>query len=65
MICAHCDGTGSLSKDLLGYLDCTKCEAASERVVLEHWVRTEKLNCTFADAWRIYQHGMAEGAEAK
>ena len=65
MICAHCNDTGSLSKSLLGHLDCTRCEAAGERAVLEHWVRTEQLLCPPTDAWRIYRHGKAEGAAAK
>lgn len=40
MTCTFCNDTGSLSKDVCGFLDCTHCPAASERVDLERWYKT-------------------------
>jgi hypothetical protein len=57
MSCAHCANTGSLSKDLHGHLDCTRCNVASERALVEHWVRQNTPNCNPTDAWLIYGLG--------
>lgn len=63
MNCAFCAGTGSLSKDIDSYLDCTHCDVAIERTLLEHWVTKHAKNCDdFSAAWLIYQHGRAEQA---
>ena len=60
MTCAHCAGTGSLSKTVEGYLDCTHCDTATERTLLEHWVMRSAPNCVDNNAaWLIYQHGKA------
>lgn len=58
MTCIHCNGTGSLSRDLHGYLDCTHCDVAAERVMVEHWARANTPNCDPVDAWLIHQHGV-------
>lgn len=57
--CAHCADTGSLSKDLDGYLDCTHCDVAQERSALEAWADAQYVECYSADLWLIYQHGKA------
>jgi hypothetical protein len=59
MTCEHCNDTGSLSKDVEGFLDCTHCETASERVMLESWAGKQKLDCGLAALWAVYQHGKA------
>ncbi len=41
MTCDHCNDTGSLSKDIGGFIDCPYCTAAHDRTELEHWYRTE------------------------
>lgn len=40
MTCTHCSDTGSLSKDVGGFLDCPHCPAAGDRLLLEHWYKT-------------------------
>lgn len=62
MSCPHCAGTGSRSKDLYGYLDCTDCNAPAERAALEAWAKSEALECGLVDAWRLYQLGKAAAA---
>ena len=63
MTCLHCADTGSLSKDVDGYLDCTRCDVAEERTILEHWVLRHAKNCDdFSAAWLIFQHGKAAAA---
>lgn len=59
MSCAHCNDTGSLSKDLLGYLDCTHCGVALECATFENWLRTHHPYVQLVAAWLIYQHGKA------
>lgn len=65
MNCAHCNDTGSLSKDLGGYLDCAHCDVASERAKLEAWA-VEMMNQHGATAamWRVFQHGKTAAAGA-
>ena len=63
MNCIHCADTGSLSKDIDGYLDCAHCDVAEERTALEQWVLKHAKNCDdFSAAWLIYQHGKDRGA---
>ncbi len=63
MTCAHCNDTGSLSKDLDGDLDCIHCDIAQERAGLEAWAaRTRLLYGSESSLWLIYQHGKAAGA---
>lgn len=58
MSCAHCDNTGSLSKDLDGDLDCAHCDVATERTLLEAWAKKNQVKYSFeSDLWLIYQHG--------
>ena len=59
MTCAHCNGTGSLSKQLDGYLDCVHCDAAEERAKLESWSKGQLAVAPSAAAWAwmIYLHG--------
>ena len=59
MNCVHCDDTGSLSKDLHGYLDCARCGVADERAALGNWLLDNAQNCDDVSAWLIYQHGKA------
>lgn len=63
MNCKHCNDTGSLSKDLDGYLDCAHCDVAEERAALEAWVIKNARNCDdMTAAWLIHQHGKAAAA---
>ena len=63
MTCAYCNGTGSLSKEMSGYLDCGRCDVATERAELESWAARRGLDCYAVTAlWLIYQHGKAAGA---
>lgn len=58
MTCDRCDDTGSLSKDIDGFLDCPFCDASGERAELEKWVLTQGIaGGGLASAWVIYQHG--------
>lgn len=40
MACECCSDTGSMSKDVGGFLDCPYCDAAYERGDLETWYKT-------------------------
>lgn len=62
MTCAHCDDTGSLSKEWDGYLDCTRCDVATERTQLDAWAAKHAPDCPSWDLWPIYQHGKAAAA---
>lgn len=57
MTCVHCNDTGSLSKDIDGFLDCTHCDVAAERVMVEHWAREHAPDCPSWDLWPIYLQG--------
>jgi ferredoxin-like protein FixX len=63
MKCSHCNDTGSLSKDLDGFLDCTHCDVATERAKLEAWAfeLMAKHGATGA-MWLVFQHGKAATA---
>lgn len=62
--CQFCDDTGSLSKQLIGYLDCTHCDVAGERVNFEARAAHAKLlGGGVIDAWQLYQMGKAAGLE--
>lgn len=63
MSCAHCNDTGSRSKELHGMLDCGHCDVASERSVLANqareWVREhDPVVCL----WLAYEQGKAAAA---
>ncbi|UOD28751.1 hypothetical protein INH39_25420 [Massilia violaceinigra] len=58
MTCAHCNGTGSLSKDAYGYLDCAYCDVAQERADFEADAPEQP---TVVDLWLAYQRGKAGG----
>jgi hypothetical protein len=63
MNCEFCNDTGSLSKEAWGHLDCTRCDAAIERVKLEVWAKKCGLDTyDTAGLWTIYQHGKQAGA---
>lgn len=63
MTCEHCNGTGSLSKSLEGYLDCGYCDVAEERRDLEAWAHHKVAQHGAAAAmWLAYQHGRSAGA---
>lgn len=64
MNCHHCADTGSLAKHLDGLLDCTRCEAAGERAVLEAWAQAQRLHCDLRSLWLIYQHGKKAASPA-
>lgn len=63
MSCTHCNDTGSLSKNLHGYLDCTHCDTAEERVAVNIWADRAAPYVDQVDAWLIYQHGKAAAAK--
>jgi hypothetical protein len=64
-MCEHCNDTGSLSKDIDGFLDCPHCDAAIERAGLEQWAGRELTQHSgLAAMWLIYQHGKATAAGA-
>ena len=66
MTCAHCADTGSLSKDLSGYLDCIHCGAAEERAALERWAVRRDIGIWDSHSlWTIFQHGKAAAAAAE
>jgi hypothetical protein len=62
MECVHCNDTGSLSKNIIGYLDCPYCDTAVERARVEAWARRAAPGTGLVDLWTIYQHGKAAGA---
>lgn len=55
--CEHCNGTGSLSKDIEGQMDCVYCGVARERADLEIWALRQGIRVGIVDLWLIYQHG--------
>lgn len=57
MKCTKCDDTGSLSKDLHGYMDCAYCNVSTERVQVNIWADRMTPNVDQVDAWLIYQLG--------
>lgn len=61
MNCPHCNDTGSLSKDLGGYLDCAHCDVAEQRAALDAWAgkACQHAPSASAERWLIYQHGKA------
>lgn len=62
--CLRCNGTGSLSKDLYGDLDCAHCEVATERVKLNAWIAAPpEMDAHEVSAWLIYQAGKAAALE--
>ena len=62
MNCVHCNGTGSLSKSITGFLDCVHCRAAEERMRVESWARRAAPSAGLIDVWTIYQFGKEAGA---
>jgi len=64
MNCTHCNDTGSLSKELDGYLDCVHCDVAEQRAALDTWASTACQHAPSASAerWMIYRHGQAAAA---
>lgn len=62
MNCPKCCDTGSLSMNDWGYLDCTNCGIAEERMHVETWARRAAPQVSASDAWAIYQHGKAAAA---
>lgn|GEM_PF-4881333 len=61
MSCSACDDTGSLSKNITGFLDCP-CGVADERMRVEAWARRNAPSAGLIDLWLIYQHGKQAGA---
>jgi hypothetical protein len=62
MTCEHCNGTGSLSKSVVGFPDCVYCDVAQERTQLEVWARRNAPSAGLVDLWAIYQYGKAAAA---
>lgn len=58
-MCAHCNDTGSLSKDLEGHLDCAYCDVAEQRAKFNRWAATVRERGAAA-MWIAFQHGRAE-----
>lgn len=65
MTCEKCNGTGSLSKQLWGYLDCPHCGTAEERTDAVIWAQCVTPDVDPIDAWLIYQHGKTAAAQSK
>ena len=64
MNCAHCNDTGSLSKNLHGYMDCAYCGVAEERVQVNIWADRTAPTVDQVDAWLIYQHGKTAAGQS-
>jgi hypothetical protein len=63
MSCAHCNDTGSLSKELHGILDCGHCDVATERTVFANWAReVVRENDPIVCLWLAHQRGRAAAA---
>ena len=60
--CKFCNGTGDMTGH--GYLDCTRCEAATERAKFNNWAKRAGIPAT-AETWAIFQHGKALVAAEK
>lgn len=54
--CGKCNGTGSLSREIEGYIDCG-CEAGVERAGFNAWCVINLPRVDLVDAWVIYQRG--------
>lgn len=64
MNCQFCDDTGSLSKDVGGFLDCPHCIAATQRTELEVWFHTVRNQYDVLDLlWLAFQRGQGEAAQ--
>jgi hypothetical protein len=62
--CKHCSDTGSLSKKLDGYLDCSFCLVANQRADLEKWAKANRISyVTEVDLWLIFRHGASARGE--
>lgn len=61
--CNHCDGTGSLSKDVFKDLDCPHCDVALERVQLEGWLDHQGIQISAPEAWLIFSSGKVAALE--
>ena len=62
MTCEFCNDTGSLSKSITGFLDCSHCGSAEERMRVEAWARRAAPGAGLIDVWTIYQFGKEAGA---
>lgn len=60
--CTHCNGTGDMTGQ--GHLDCTRCEAATERAKFNEWANRAGIPAT-DDTWAIFQNGKATAASEK
>jgi hypothetical protein len=61
MTCDHCADTGSLSKNVTGYLDCPHCLAAQQRTELEAWFHSVRNQYDVLDLlWLAFQRGQRE-----
>jgi hypothetical protein len=57
--CSTCNDTGSISKDMAGNLDCTSCDAASERTEMGDFLNTLPVMRHYEAAWLIHQRALA------
>lgn len=61
--CPACHNTGSLSKELTGYLDCTSCDTADQRVQLAARLRYVAPEPGDVRDWAAYQLGRLAESE--
>lgn len=64
MICTHCEGSGSLSKELGGELDCAHCDAAVKRAALNNELKDMDPADHRGRAWVAFQLGRLDGLTA-
>lgn len=53
--CVHCGGTGMLPGS--EYLDCTHCDVASQRVMLETWANEQGIRIDPDQLWSVFSLG--------
>jgi hypothetical protein len=57
--CATCKDTGNRAGLVFGYMDCTHCGIAEDRVVFDAWLVEQDFRprVNAETAWLIYRHG--------
>lgn len=64
--CGHCHDTGSLAKDLDSMLDCTRCDVATERTLLESWAKDlERQHHPMTILWLAHRRAQQAAQAAK
>lgn len=57
--CSTCNDTGSTSKHMNGHMDCTSCDAATERAALEAFIEKMPAMDDHELTWAIHQRALA------